>query len=96
MTSHGRSHRDWVKLKARAKEEMPWVCYLCGLPIDRWLPVNDVMGWTLDHIKSKQLYPELVHEWSNVAPAHRRCNSSKGKGQFKPGVVKKPKSSRVW
>lgn len=94
-SSDGRSHRMWVELKAWAKENLPWICHLCGQPIDRTLHYNDRMAWTLDHVQSKERFPDLVHVKSNVAPAHRACNSSKGQRDvFVPPV--RPKSTKKW
>jgi 5-methylcytosine-specific restriction endonuclease McrA len=78
----GRSHRTWRNLCGRLKYELPPVCHLCGGAIDLALHWNDRMAWTLDHVVPLDgdvyVHP---HDESNLAPAHRKCNSSKGNGK---------------
>lgn len=53
-----------------------WICHLCGMVIDKNAAKNDWMRVTLDHIIPISRGGE--HVWSNVAPAHFRCNMLKG------------------
>jgi 5-methylcytosine-specific restriction endonuclease McrA len=89
----GRSGRPWRRLVALARRELPPVCHLCGGMIDMGLDHNDAMSWTLDHIRplANGGSPE---DLSNVAPAHRRCNSKKGANNSYNG--NKIKRSRIW
>jgi 5-methylcytosine-specific restriction endonuclease McrA len=58
------------------------VCWLCGLP----------GADTVDHILPLSLHPELAHDRSNLAPAHNRCNASKGASTTRTPAA----SSRRW
>ncbi|MGW6255426.1 HNH endonuclease [Streptomyces sp. NPDC055085] len=90
----GRSGRPWRRVVAQAKRELPKICHLCSKPIDMSLPHNDQWSWTLDHIIPLALRPDLAEEISNVLPAHRHCNSSKGKKVHSDKTM--PRSSRRW
>jgi 5-methylcytosine-specific restriction endonuclease McrA len=64
----------------------PCVCWLCGEAIDLSLHHYDRRSFTADHKLSLEDYPELAEVYSNLEPAHRGCNSRKGKGmeQYPP------------
>lgn len=55
-------------------------CVVCGQPIDYSLPGKHPDGCTVQHIKSRKLFPQLTWAPSNWAPAHRSCNTSAGDG----------------
>lgn len=93
MSSFGRSHRTWIELCKRLRRELPPVCHLCGGQIDLTLPHNDSRAWTLDHIESLMSNYERAHDVSNLAPAHRGCNSSKG---AREGARMNVRRSRAW
>lgn len=61
-------------------------CCLCGQPIDYSLPSTDPDGCSLQHIKARKFFPELMWVPSNWAPAHLVCNQSAGTG-VKPTQV---------
>lgn len=87
----GRDGRNWRRLVAIARREFVPVCHLCRLPIDMDLDHRHPMSWTLDHLISLDQGGE-PEELSNLAPAHRSCNSRKGVGR----PVAPPKTSRKW
>lgn len=66
--SHGRCGRPWQRLRAEVLAQSN-VCWLCGLP----------GADTVDHILPLVDHPELAHDRANLAPAHRSCNSRKGR-----------------
>lgn len=53
-----------------------WICHLCGGEISRLAARDDWMRVTLDHVIPLSKGGE--HVWSNVRPAHYRCNMDKG------------------
>jgi len=63
----GRKGRPWRRLRAEVLSASD-ICWLCGLP----------GADTVDHILPLSRHPELAHDRANLAPAHLRCNSSKG------------------
>lgn len=67
--SHGRSGRPWRRIRQQVLQGSD-VCWLCGAH----------GADTVDHILPISQYPELAHDLSNLRPAHRSCNSSKGAG----------------
>lgn len=69
-------HR-WTKLREECKRSMPWICSLCGDPIEKGLPKMHPMSWSLDHIIALHLGGD-PYSIENVAPAHLGCNSRKG------------------
>ena len=76
-----KSHR-WKLLRAQVLESSN-VCWLCSKP-----------GATeVDHVLPVKYYPELFFDLSNLRPAHKTCNSSKGAGRnYKPEMPR----SRRW
>lgn len=57
-------------------EAHDWICNICGKKIDRRLRCPNWGAATLDHIIPLSLGGQ--HVFSNVAPAHLRCNLNKG------------------
>lgn len=55
-------------------------CHICQHRIDYDLPSTHPQGCTVQHIKSRRLFPELTWSASNWAPAHKQCNESAGDG----------------
>lgn len=75
----------WRKRVARERrrlERQPElaVCWLCGDPIDMQLPPLHARAFTLDHVVPIARHGDLHGE---TRPAHRECNSSRGKGRKK-------------
>ncbi len=48
-------------------------CGICGEPLGR-----NRRQWTVDHIVARSL--DGSHDLENLRPAHRSCNSSRGRG----------------
>jgi 5-methylcytosine-specific restriction endonuclease McrA len=77
----GRTSHKWKKVRAEVLASSD-VCWLCSKP----------GADTVDHVLPLSIYPELAHDISNLRPAHRSCNSSKGAGRnYQP---KMPRSRR--
>jgi 5-methylcytosine-specific restriction endonuclease McrA len=57
-------------------EMFEYICQICKGTIDPWVkhPSND--SATIEHVVP--LSKGGLHVWSNVVPAHRGCNRSKG------------------
>ena len=53
-------------------------CWLCGQDIDYDADPGSYDSFTVDHILPLSMHPELAEVWSNLAAAHRGCNSSRG------------------
>lgn len=64
-------------------------CVICRQPIDYSLSGKDPDGCTVQHVKSRKLFPALTWDPKNWAPAHRSCNLSVGTGERdeSPGVT---------
>lgn len=75
-----------VKAKGR-KAKTP--CCICGQPIDYSIPSSEPEGCSVQHVRSRKLFPELTWLPSNWAPAHLACNKSAGTGEHNhgPGVT---------
>ena len=73
----GRTDRRWVLLAARLKDELPPVCWICGLWIDKTLDHRHKMSFTLDHVISLDEGGDPYDE-DNIRPAHRSCNGRRG------------------
>jgi len=81
--SDGRQSRAWRKIRLQVLSAST-VCWICG---------HDGAD-TVDHLIPLSLRPDLAHELSNLAPAHRSCNSRKG-ARLAEDVVRVP-TSRRW
>jgi 5-methylcytosine-specific restriction endonuclease McrA len=57
-------------------EHYKWVCHICDERIDPQEKSPSLEAATLDHVTPLALGG--THTWDNVAPAHARCNYSKG------------------
>lgn len=55
-------------------------CCLCGQRIDYSLPSTHPDGCTVQHTKSRKMFPELTWDERFWAPAHLSCNQSAGDG----------------
>lgn len=53
-------------------------CWECGQPIDYSLPSTHPDGCTVQHVKSRKLFPELTWDPANHRPCHKACNESAG------------------
>lgn len=68
-------------------------CYRCGQPVDFTLKWPDPNSFSLEHIKPRDLYPELEYDLANVTASHLGCNSAAGKRQ---PIVPRGETSRNW
>lgn len=87
-----RSYRRKVaaaKARARASKE-PTYCWVCKTEIDLDLPYHHRFAFTLDHITA---LAKGGHILGPALPAHRSCNSARGKGDRQPP---QGKSNRQW
>lgn len=76
-----RSTRRWHQLAAQFKAEcrrrdLP--CHLCGQPIDYDAAPQASSAFEADHLKPVSTHPHLEMDRSNLAPAHVRCNRTRG------------------
>ena len=76
--SKGRCDRRWRELSARLRQTLPPVCWICGNVIDLTLHHTHRMSFTLDHVVPLDLPGTDPYDESNILPAHRSCNSSRG------------------
>jgi 5-methylcytosine-specific restriction endonuclease McrA len=86
-----RTHRQ--KAQAKAQRAKGLDCWLCGQPIDYTLPPEDVMAFSVDHIKPWSTHPELREDPGNLASAHSRCNKQRGAN---PPPLGLGLTSRAW
>ena len=87
----GRIGHKWRKAKAHVRRTQD-VCHLCGQAIDKTLPPNHRMSFTVDHVEPLSLNVERALDRTNLKAAHRSCNSSKGNGDGELVV----RNSREW
>ncbi|HEU4751521.1 MAG TPA: HNH endonuclease signature motif containing protein [Armatimonadota bacterium] len=86
----GRSGRPWRRAQSQVRATCT-TCWLCGQPINMALPPNDRMSFTVDHVIPLDQGGDPT-SLANLRPAHRACNSSKGKK-----LERQPsRRSRVW
>ena len=79
----------WLQLRAEvaaAFRSASAPCWLCGQPIDYLAPANDPEALDVDHMKPRISHPELELVRSNLAPAHVRCNRSRGARAPRPPI----------
>ena len=81
--------RDALKRQAR-KNSAP--CWLCGHSIDYDLDWKHPMSFTADHIEAVANGGSMT---GALAPAHRSCNSRRGK-RAPTRPLEKPKTTRDW
>lgn len=65
------------------------ICWKCGKHINMKLPNNHPMQWTADHVQSMANGGDAL-ALSNLRPAHRSCNSKRGR------ALQNQRASRVW
>lgn len=58
-----------------------WTCIICRNPINRHLRLPNWFAATVEHIVP--LAQGGTHTWDNVAPAHYKCNMTKGDSLMK-------------
>lgn len=75
-------------------------CALCGLPIDKTLPIHDPGAPEVDEIVPVSLGGDPL-AWRNVRLAHRLCNQKRGNKPDAPqstakATTQQPATSRDW
>lgn len=65
----------WVKAEGRRRSTP---CVICEQTINYSLEYPHEQSCSVQHIKSRSVYPHLTWEKSNWAPAHLDCNKSAG------------------
>jgi 5-methylcytosine-specific restriction endonuclease McrA len=55
-------------------------CYICGQRIDYDLVYPHPDSCSVQHVKSRHLFPHLTWDRSNWEPAHLTCNKAAGTG----------------
>nr|DAJ99664.1 MAG TPA: type II restriction endonuclease [Caudoviricetes sp.] len=90
--------RTYRRQRARLRAEVArrgLVCWICLRPIDVSLPANDPMSFTADHVQALATGGSLH---GKLMPAHRGCNSRRGKGEYyvHHELPHRPKTSRQW
>ena len=73
----GRDGRPWRRLTQRVRRNHD-LCHLCLKPIDKTLPYTDPQSFTVDHLQPISTAPHLALVYTNLAAAHRSCNSKRG------------------
>jgi len=79
-----RGHRTWRILRDEYRSECAAAklpCWICSELIDYSLQWPDTMAFEADHVMGVKSHPELALERSNLAPAHAKCNRSRGATQ---------------
>ncbi len=86
MTASGVYNPPWsgrrasdalIKVKASGRRQRA-PCCICGQGIDYALEYPHPQSCSVQHIKSRKVYPHLTWEPSNWAPAHLDCNKAAG------------------
>lgn len=81
MRRIGNKTIEWLKLRRKWIKNHPpnhagyYTCYICG----RWISKSEI---TLDHVKSRSRYPELVFDEANLRSCCMRCNKDKGSKDY--------------
>lgn len=80
MSAESVRGRAWEALVSALKARHPsrFVCTLCGGQIDHSLKNRHPMMFSADHIIPQKTRPDLAMVYSNLQPAHLRCNIRKG------------------
>jgi hypothetical protein len=84
-----RKYRNTAKRLKRANT----TCWLCGGAIDPALPYTHPLSWTADHVHPIGAGGDVHGE---LKPAHRSCNSSRGKGTNRTPKLNPTPTSRRW
>src|SRR5690554_822709 len=86
--------RNKERLKRIGKQNaLP--CALCLQPIDYELHHSDAMSFTVDHIVPVSLGGN-ENAYSNMQPAHSRCNKARGNGTRQLSNTGASNASEAW
>lgn len=92
MTDVRRSGRPYRRVRAELRaKRLP--CHICGKAIDYNLPGSDPQGFVMDHLVPLAFNGHPVAR-TNVAAAHRICNSRRGTKAVEDVVI--TPQSRRW
>lgn len=87
-----RTYRKRAAELRKATSDNGWPCHLCGKPIDMSLPYTHPLAFTADHLDAIANGGNLL---GDLAPAHRRCNSRRGRKRL-AHQVRAPKTTQAW
>lgn len=87
-----RSYRAKAAALRKATSDNGLPCHLCGKPIDMSLPYTHPLAFTADHLDAIANGGNLL---GDLAPAHRRCNSRRGRKRL-AHQVRAPKTTQAW
>lgn len=74
----GRRRSDALRQIKAAGQANNTPCDICGQAIDYSLEYPHPQSCSVQHVKSRKLYPSLTWEPSNWRPSHSDCNKSAG------------------
>ncbi|WP_143588473.1 hypothetical protein [Tersicoccus sp. Bi-70] len=77
----GRRRAEALRLVKAIGRRTNAPCCICDQPIDYSLEYPDPWSCSVQHLKSRFLFPALTWDRSNWAPAHISCNKSAGAGE---------------
>ncbi len=80
----------WQRARLKVLERDGWICWLCGLPIDRDAPARSRWGASVDHSVPRSKGGNLLDP-GNLRACHHGCNGRKGAGE-----AKTTRASRRW
>lgn len=84
----GRARQDALRsVKAKGRRaDAP--CVICSMSIDYSLEYPHPQSCSVQHVKSRKLFPQLTWDPANWAPAHLDCNKAAGsRGEESLGIV---------
>lgn len=87
-----RTYRKRAAELRKVTSDNGWPCHLCGKPIDMSLPYTHPLAFTADHLDAIANGGNLL---GDLAPAHRRCNSRRGRKRL-AHQVRAPKTTQAW
>lgn len=80
----------WQQVRLKVLERDGWICWLCGLPIDRGAPPRSRWSASVDHIVPRSKGGNLLDP-ANLRAAHHGHNSARGNRE-----PKRQRQSRAW
>lgn len=84
-----RAYRNKSEALKRKAKRLGLPCWLCGEAIDFDAPYTDRRSFTADHVDPLAVGGHIV---GVLKPAHRGCNSARGKGDKEKRIP----TTRVW
>ncbi len=96
MPKTHRNDRDYVRRRdalRRKTKRNGGVCHLCKKPFDWTLHWKHPMAFTADHVDAVGTGGHML---GALEPAHRSCNSRRGKKKLEPSAAPTPRTTRKW